>query len=108
MPMVLDPGHWRLLCHPLTAELVDDREARYPALPLQQFAEQALGSALVTPALNQHAEHPRSVGRVPKPRRRPGNLDDRSRRVSSRAVTPPATPYFQSESRPAAKLTIHV
>src|SRR3954467_10019561 len=63
------------------------------------------------PAPDQHVEHPRSVGRAPEPRRRPGDLDDGSRRsaiVFGRGVTPPAIPYFQSASRPTARLAVQL
>ena len=54
---VLDAGHDLLLRRPIGFQLVGDHDARRPALPLQQLAQQPLGGLLVAPALNQNIEH---------------------------------------------------
>ena len=59
VPAVLDTRHQVLLRRAVAAELVGDHDARRPALPLQQLAQQAFGGALVTPAL--HELHPVSL-----------------------------------------------
>src|ERR687885_609602 len=54
VPAVLDPGHQRLLRRPVARELVGDHDARRPALAPEELAQQALGGALVAPALDRH------------------------------------------------------
>jgi hypothetical protein len=62
------------------------RRCRFSSLQSKRLA------ALLSRRLWTAHRAPRSVGRVPEPRHCPGDLDDRSRHVSGRAVTPPATP----------------
>src|SRR3954470_14532558 len=54
---MLDARHDFPLCRTVARQLVGDHDARRPALPLQQLAQQALGGALITPALHQDVEH---------------------------------------------------
>ena len=64
------------LGRPVTRELVGDHDARCPALPLQQLAQQALGRMPVTPALDQHVEHhPVLIHGTPEPVLHPGDID---------------------------------
>src|SRR4051812_45312853 len=68
VPAVLDTGHHLPLGRSVARELVGDHDARRPALPLQQLAQQALGGALITPALDQHVEYDAVlVHRAPQP-----------------------------------------
>src|SRR3954471_15746842 len=54
-----------------------DHDARRPALPLHQLAQQPLGCALITPALDQYVEHDAVlVDRAPEPMLYPGDFDD--------------------------------
>src|SRR5215208_7121241 len=56
------------LCRTVARQLISDHDARRPALALQQLAEQALGGALITPALDQHIEHDAVlIDRTPEP-----------------------------------------
>src|SRR4051794_30918869 len=48
---MLNARHDLPLCRPVAGQLISDHDARRPALPLQQLAEQALGGALIAPAL---------------------------------------------------------
>src|SRR4051812_29264852 len=74
---VLDARHDLLLRRPIAGKLVGDHDARHPALPLQQLAQQALGGALITPALDQYVEHDAVlVDRAPEPMLYPGDFDD--------------------------------
>src|SRR5215203_3944961 len=67
LPM-LDARHDLPLCRTVATELISDHDTRRPALPLQQLAEQALGGALITPALDQHVEHDAVlIDRTPQP-----------------------------------------
>src|SRR3954447_25988261 len=67
LPM-LDARHDLPLCRTVARQLVGDHDARRPALPLQQLAQQALGSALIPPALDQHVEDDAVlVDRAPQP-----------------------------------------
>src|SRR5215203_5005560 len=67
LPM-LDARHDLPLCRTVATELISDHDTRRPALPLQQLAEQALGGALITPALDQHIEHDAVlIDRTPEP-----------------------------------------
>src|SRR3712207_3381428 len=76
VPAMLDTGHQLLLRGAITTELVGYHDAGRPALPLQQLAQQALGGALVAPALDQHVEHhPVLIHGAPEPVLRPGDLD---------------------------------
>ena len=73
---VLDAGRDLLLRGPIAGQLVGDHDARRPALPLQQLAQQALGGALIAPALDQHVEHDAVlVHRTPQPVLLAGNFD---------------------------------
>ena len=73
---VLNAGRDLLLRSPIAGQLVGDQDARRPALPLQQLAEQALGGALITPALDQYVEHhPGLVDRAPEPVLLAGDFD---------------------------------
>src|SRR5215217_7062220 len=75
LPM-LDARHDLPLCRTVAGQLVGDHDARRPALPLQQLAEQALGGALITPALDQHVEYDAVlVHRAPQPVLLAGNFD---------------------------------
>ena len=75
LPM-LDARHDLPLCRPVARQLVGDHDARRPALPLQQLAEQALGGALITPALDQHIEYDAVlVDRAPQPVLLAGDFD---------------------------------
>src|SRR4051812_13310481 len=65
---MLDAWHDLPLCRTVARQLVGDHDARRPALPLQQLAQQALGGALITPALDQHVEYDAVlVDRAPQP-----------------------------------------
>src|SRR3954471_3989067 len=70
-----------------------DHDARRPALPLHQLAQQSLGCALIAPALDQHVEHDAVlVDRAPEPMLYPGDFDDNFIEmpfVSGRRQTPP-------------------
>src|SRR3954452_19143359 len=75
LPM-LDARHDLPLCRTVTTELVGDHDARRPALPLQQLAQQALGGPFVPPALDQHVEHDAVlVDRAPQPVLLASNFD---------------------------------
>src|ERR687885_295048 len=77
VPAMLDTWHHLTLGCPVARELVGDHDARRPALPLQQLAQQTLRGALVAPALHQHIQHhPGLVDRAPEPVPHPGDLDD--------------------------------
>jgi hypothetical protein len=76
MLSMLDGGHHLAFGCAVATELIGDHDARRPALPLQQLAEQALGGAPITPALDQHVEdHPGLVHGAPEPVFNPGDLD---------------------------------
>ena len=76
VPAVLDPGHQLPLRRAIARQLVGDHDARRPALPLQQLAQQALGGPLVAPALHQHVEHDAVlVDRPPQPVLLAGDFD---------------------------------
>src|SRR3954471_3190735 len=67
LPM-LNARHDLPLCRTVAGQLISDHDARRPALPLQQLAQQALGGALITPALDQHVEYDAVlVHRAPEP-----------------------------------------
>src|SRR4051812_13269627 len=57
VPPVLDRGHDLTLGCAVAGQLVRDHDTRGPALLFQQLAEQALGSLLVAPALDENVEH---------------------------------------------------
>src|SRR4051794_18257330 len=77
MLAMLDTRHHLPLGRPVARELVCDHDAGRPALPLQQLAQQALGSPLVPPALDQHVEHhPGLIHGTPEPMLHPADLDD--------------------------------
>src|SRR3954453_18563518 len=83
------------LCRTLARQLVGDHDARRPALPLQQLAEQALGGALIAPALDQHVEHNAVlVYRTPQPVLLAGDFDGDLVQVPfvSGTEQPPADP----------------
>src|SRR3954470_3651760 len=74
---MLDARHDLPLCRTVAGELISDHDARRPALPLQQLAEQALGGALITPALDQHVEYEAVlVDRAPQPVLLAGDLEN--------------------------------
>ena len=54
---VLNAGRDLLLRGPIAGQLVRDHNARRPALPLQQLAQEPFGGALIAPALDQHVEY---------------------------------------------------
>src|SRR4051794_20872244 len=54
---VLNAWHNLLPRRSIAGKLVGDHDARRSALPLQQLAQQPLGGALITPALDQHVEY---------------------------------------------------
>ena len=58
---VLDRGHHRALCRPVTRQLIRDHDTKCPALPLEQLAHQALGGLRVAPALHQDVNR-RGIG----------------------------------------------
>src|SRR6185312_7648033 len=65
---VLNAGRDLLFRGPIAGQLISDHDARWTHLPLQQLAEQALGGALITPALDQYVEHDAVlVDRAPEP-----------------------------------------
>src|SRR5215213_7891933 len=65
---MLDARHDLPLCRTVARQLISDHDARRPALALQKLAEQALGGALITPALDQHIEHDAVlIDRAPQP-----------------------------------------
>src|SRR3954454_10616126 len=75
LPM-LDARHDLPLCRTVATELISDHDARRPALPLQQLAEQALGGALIASALDQHIEYDAVlVDRMPEPVLLTGDFD---------------------------------
>ena len=57
MLAVLNARHDLLLGRSIRFQLIRDHDARSPALPLQQLAQQPLGRLLVAPALNQNIKH---------------------------------------------------
>jgi hypothetical protein len=74
---VLNAWHNLLPRRSIAGKLVGDHDARRPALPLQQLAQQPLGCALITPALDQDVEHDAVlVDRAPEPMLYPGDFDD--------------------------------
>src|SRR3954454_632288 len=74
---VLNAWHNLLPRRSIAGKLVGDHDARRPALPLQQLAQQARGGALITPALDQHVEYDAVlVDRAPQPMLYPGDFDD--------------------------------
>src|SRR4051794_36396306 len=76
LPM-LDARHDLPLCRTIAGQLISDHDARRPALPLQQLAEQALGGALIAPALDQHVEYDAVlIDRAPEPVLLAGNFED--------------------------------
>src|SRR5215212_844344 len=54
---MLNARHDLPLCRTVAGQLISNHDARRAALALQQRAEQALGGALITPALDQHIEY---------------------------------------------------
>src|SRR4051794_14143081 len=73
---MLDARHDLPLCRTVAGKLVGDHDARRPALLLQQLAEQALGGALITPALDQYVEYEAVlVDRAPQPVLLAGNFE---------------------------------
>src|SRR3954447_11765656 len=56
LPM-LDARHDPPLCRTVAGKLVGDHDARRPALPLQQLAQEPFGGPFVPPALHQDVEH---------------------------------------------------
>src|SRR3954462_4869458 len=90
---VLNAWHNLLPRRSIAGKLVGDHDARRPALPLQQLAQQPLGGALITPALDQHIEYDAVlVDRAPQPMLYPGDFDDdfiEMPFVSGRRQTPP-------------------
>src|SRR5215217_3640258 len=54
---MLDARHDLPLCRPVAGQLVGDHDARRPALPLQQLAQEPFGGPFVPPALYQDVEH---------------------------------------------------
>src|SRR5918997_3935580 len=74
---MLDARHNLPLCRTVARQLIGDHDARRPALPLQQLAQQALGGALITPALDQHVEDDAVlVDRAPQPVLLAGDLEN--------------------------------
>src|SRR5215213_3165436 len=74
---VLNAWHNLLPRRSIAGKLVGDHDARRPALPLQQLAQQPLGCALITPALDQYVEYDAVlVDRAPQPMLYPGDFDD--------------------------------
>ena len=57
MLAVLNAGHDLLLRRAIGFQLIRDHDARSPALPLQELAQQPLGRLLVAPALDQNVQH---------------------------------------------------
>src|SRR3954453_15192903 len=92
LPM-LDARHDLPLCRTVARPLVGDPDGRPPAVPLQQLAQQALGGALITPALDQHVEDDAVlVDGAPQPVLCPGDLYRNLIQmpfVSGRRQTPP-------------------
>ena len=75
LPM-LNAGRDLLLRSPIAGQLIGDHDARRPALPLQQLAEQALGGALITSALDEDVEHDAVlIDRTPQPVLLAGDFD---------------------------------
>src|SRR3954465_14714519 len=65
---VLDAGRDLLLRGPIAGKLIGDHDARRPALPLQQLAQEPFGGPFVPPALHQDVEHDALlVHRAPHP-----------------------------------------
>ena len=54
---MLDARHDLPLCRTVARQLVGDHDARRPALPLQQLAQEPFGGPFVPPALDQHVEY---------------------------------------------------
>ena len=76
VPVVLDPGHQLFLRRGIARQLVGDQHTRWPALLLQQLAQEALGRVLIAAALHQHVEHDAVlVDRPPQPVLLAGNGD---------------------------------
>src|SRR3984893_16027658 len=76
LPM-LDPGHDLPLGRGVAPQLVGDEHTRGSTLLLEEFAEQALGSLFVTPALHQNIENEAVlVDGAPEPVPLPGDADD--------------------------------
>src|SRR5215212_2744764 len=92
LPM-LDARHDLPLCRTVAGQLISDHDARRPALPLQQLSQQALGGALITPALDQHVEYDAVlIDRAPQPVLLAGDLHHNFIQVpfvSGRRQTPP-------------------
>src|SRR5437667_4008365 len=74
---VLDPGHDLPLGNGVAPQLVGDEHTRGSTLLLEEFAEQAFGGPLVTPALDQNIENEAVlVDGTPEPMFLPGDADD--------------------------------
>jgi hypothetical protein len=60
---MLDPGHDLPLSRGVALELVGDEHTRGSTVLLEELSEQAFGSLLVAPALNQDIENESPAGR---------------------------------------------
>src|SRR4051812_2414199 len=73
---MLDARHDLPLCRTVARQLIGDHDARRPALPLQQLAQESFGGPFVPPALDQYVEHDAVlVDRAPQPVLLAGNFD---------------------------------
>src|ERR1700719_1975143 len=76
LPM-LDPGHDLPLGSGVALQLVGDEQTRGSTLLLEELAEQAFGSLLVAPALDENIENEAVlVDGTPEPMLLPGEADD--------------------------------
>src|SRR5271167_1364338 len=74
---MLDPGHDLALGRGVALQLVGDEHTRGSTLLLEELSEQAFGSLLVAPALNQDIENEAMlVDGTPEPMLFPGDADD--------------------------------
>ena len=74
---MLDPWHDLPLGSGVASQLVGDEHTRGSTLLLEEFAEQALGGPLVTPALDQNIENEAVlVDGTPEPMLLSGDADD--------------------------------
>src|SRR4051812_13800601 len=115
VPPVLNAWHNLLPRRSIAGKLVGDHDARRPALPLQQLAQQSLGCALITPALDQYVEHdavlvdraPQPVAWCPGGHRQLGccRLADWEQGGYPNGMTTPACPSYAGHRFPAESIS---
>src|SRR3954452_22715079 len=84
---MLDGRHDLPLCRTVSRQLISRHDTWWTHLLLQQLAQQALGCALIAPALNQNVEHDAVlVDRAPQPVAWARNRDEKRFQATRRDV----------------------